>query len=86
MPRKKLISAILTIALAAALIPLASPTAQAAGDTFTDVAVGYTHTLAVKADGSLWAWGSNDHGQLGIGMGIMHPLFQIPSLKKSWKM
>ncbi|MCL1981721.1 MAG: dockerin type I domain-containing protein, partial [Clostridiales bacterium] len=25
------------------------------------------HTLAVKTDGSLWAWGLNDHGQLGDG-------------------
>ncbi|HEY5168394.1 MAG TPA: hypothetical protein VIK03_03225 [Thermoleophilia bacterium] len=25
------------------------------------------HTLAIKTDGSLWAWGANDYGQLGIG-------------------
>jgi len=25
------------------------------------------HTLAVKSDGTLWAWGSNDYGQLGDG-------------------
>lgn len=25
------------------------------------------HTLAIKNDGSLWAWGSNTHGQLGLG-------------------
>jgi alpha-tubulin suppressor-like RCC1 family protein len=25
------------------------------------------HTLAIKADGSLWAWGANDYGQLGLG-------------------
>lgn len=28
---------------------------------------GRIHTLAVGRDGSLWAWGHNQHGQLGIG-------------------
>jgi len=28
---------------------------------------GAHHSLAVKTDGSLWAWGANDYGQLGLG-------------------
>lgn len=28
---------------------------------------GWNHSLALKADGSLWAWGSNCYGQLGLG-------------------
>jgi alpha-tubulin suppressor-like RCC1 family protein len=32
-----------------------------------DVAVGGGHTLALKADGSVWAWGDNRAGQLGDG-------------------
>ena len=31
------------------------------------VAAGYYHTVAVKTDGTLWAWGYNDFGQLGDG-------------------
>jgi len=33
------------------------------------VAAGWRHTLALKADGTVWAWGSNDSGQLGDGIG-----------------
>ena len=36
-------------------------------DSVTKVAAGTNHTLAIKSDGSLWAWGSNSHGQLGQG-------------------
>lgn len=25
------------------------------------------HTCAIRGDGTLWCWGSNDHGQLGLG-------------------
>ncbi|MEI6452458.1 MAG: RCC1 domain-containing protein, partial [Actinomycetes bacterium] len=34
---------------------------------FVSVATGSHHTLALQRDGSLWAWGSNDCGQLGLG-------------------
>src|SRR5439155_1562430 len=31
------------------------------------VAAGVSHTVALKADGTLWAWGQNTFGQLGAG-------------------
>ena len=34
----------------------------------TAVATGVAHALALKADGSVWAWGRNWYGQLGNGL------------------
>jgi len=35
--------------------------------TWLSVAGGSYHSIAVKTDGTLWAWGFNQYGQLGIG-------------------
>lgn len=34
---------------------------------FVQIAAGATHSMGIKADGTLWAWGANEAGQLGIG-------------------
>jgi alpha-tubulin suppressor-like RCC1 family protein len=35
--------------------------------TWRTVAAGGFHTLAIRSDGTLWAWGLNTNGQLGLG-------------------
>ncbi|MBR0027139.1 MAG: hypothetical protein IJP58_00640, partial [Clostridia bacterium] len=32
------------------------------------IVTGYNHTLVLRADGTLWAWGDNTYGQLGNGV------------------
>jgi alpha-tubulin suppressor-like RCC1 family protein len=34
---------------------------------WVSIAAGKSHSLAVKSDGTLWAWGGNEVGQLGDG-------------------
>lgn len=49
------------------LIP--TPPAAAPGTSWTSVATGGTgtHTLAIRSDGTLWAWGWDQQGELGQG-------------------
>ncbi len=37
---------------------------------WSKVNAGATHTLAIKGDGTLWAWGANSFGQLGNGSSV----------------
>jgi Secretion system C-terminal sorting domain/Regulator of chromosome condensation (RCC1) repeat len=46
------------------------PTQVGTSNNWTAVACGLGHSLAIKSDGTLWAWGANQEGQLGIGVGI----------------
>jgi len=36
------------------------------GTNWKSVAGGYVHTISIKTDGTLWTWGSNTNGQLGV--------------------
>ncbi|MCL2503780.1 MAG: hypothetical protein FWE94_04115, partial [Coriobacteriia bacterium] len=38
-----------------------------AADNWQAMGGGWYHSLGIKSDGSLWAWGRNDYGQLGDG-------------------
>ena len=46
---------------------VAKKTNKKLGDFIISVSGGGQHSLALKADGTVWAWGLNKNGQLGDG-------------------
>lgn len=58
-----------------------------AGVTWKDMAVTITHGAGIRSDGTLWAWGLNTWGDLGIGdtsiISLDHPV-QVGT-DKDWK-
>jgi alpha-tubulin suppressor-like RCC1 family protein len=44
-----------------------SPIAVSAPTQVAQVSGGYSHTVAMRADGTVWAWGDNVRGELGNG-------------------
>lgn len=44
-----------------------TPAAPVFPNTFQAVAAGHDHSLALRNDGTVWAWGANADGQLGTG-------------------
>ena len=43
-----------------------------------EISVGYDHVLARTADGSVYAWGSNEYGQLGLGETFVDACSYVP--------
>jgi len=44
-----------------------APVRIGTGSDWAAITAGYDHTVALKQDGSLWAWGDNSYSQLGDG-------------------
>jgi len=47
--------------------PQAYPIEFEPGSTWKTISAGYVHTCGIKTDNTLWCWGQNLDGQLGIG-------------------
>ena len=70
---KKVLCRLLCSFLLLSLLPLANTHqryASAEAAHIVQIAAGFGHSLALFSDGSLYAWGSNDDGQLGDGTNI----------------
>jgi alpha-tubulin suppressor-like RCC1 family protein len=55
------------LGLAGLAITAATPAFAGSGRHWAHIAAGFDHTCGVTTSGTLWCWGANDHGQLGIG-------------------
>src|SRR5689334_1668925 len=51
----------------AALVSVAFVMSALSAPAVKAIAAGASHGLALLSDGTVWAWGHNDHGQLGDG-------------------
>lgn len=55
-------------------------------NNWKEIIAGYNHTLAIKNDNTLWAWGNNVHGQMGNGVFLGNVL--VPTqvgTESNWK-
>lgn len=51
---------------------------------WASISASTSHTLAIKTDGSLWAWGDNRMGQLGDGTRVAHDLPELVGTRTDW--
>jgi hypothetical protein len=63
-----------------------SPVAVTTSISWSKISHGYTHTLAIKTDGTLWAWGDNGSGELGDNTTILKysPILVSGPASTSW--
>ncbi len=52
---------------------------------WTFISAGFNHTVALKSNGTLWAWGANDNSQLGDGTSTYREIpVQESTLAENW--
>jgi alpha-tubulin suppressor-like RCC1 family protein/uncharacterized protein YfaP (DUF2135 family) len=62
-----------------------TPTQIGMGSNWKSVAVGSHFTVAIKNDGTLWAWGENSYGQLGDGTTVSKSTPTQIGIGSNWK-
>ncbi len=60
------------------------PRQTASGTNWKEISCGVNHVLAIKNDGTLWAWGYNENYQLGNGSNINNFIPEQISIENDW--
>jgi alpha-tubulin suppressor-like RCC1 family protein len=62
-------------------------TTFAGGNNWKQFSCGRDHTAAIKTDGSLWGWGRNEFGRLGINLGNVNRVTPVTTFAggNNWK-
>ncbi len=55
-------------------------------NNWSSISIIWKHVLAIKSDGTLWAWGDNSSGQLGIGNTVTQAAPVQVGTDSNWKM
>jgi alpha-tubulin suppressor-like RCC1 family protein len=52
--------------------PSSTPIQLSSLTGITAIATGFSHTVVLRQDGTIWTWGYNNYGQLGDGTTSRH--------------
>jgi alpha-tubulin suppressor-like RCC1 family protein len=66
------------------LHPLPAPTQVGKDTNWRDVSPGFNHSLGIKNDGTLWAWGRNQRGEVGDGTTVIKYTPVMVSSSNDW--